>query len=119
MLDFAVNCAQKQGFAGETLSQIRLACEEALVNVINYAYPGGEGTVAITCGAAPGDGIIIEIVDSGIEFDPLSISEPDTTLPLEQRKIGGLGIFMIRKIMSDVKYRRENGRNIFTLTKFK
>ena len=119
MIGFTISFAETQGFDKEVLGQIRLACEEALVNVIKYAYPGGEGTVEISCDNAADGGIEIEISDAGIPFNPLSLPAPDTTLAIEQRKIGGLGIFMIRKIMNDVKYRRDNGRNILTLTKLK
>ena len=117
MTDFTASFAEKQGFDKATVGQIRLASEEALVNVINYAYPGAEGTVEIACEEIQGGGIKIEIKDAGIPFDPLSLPSPDTSLPMEQRNIGGLGIFMIRKIMTSVKYRRENDRNILTLTK--
>lgn len=119
MIDFTVSFAQKQGFDKEAIGQIRLACEEALVNVVNYAHPGTEGTVEISCNTAQGRGIKIEIADAGMPFDPLSLPTPDTSLPMEQRKIGGLGIFMIRKNMNEVKYRRDRGRNILTLTKLK
>lgn len=119
LIEFAVGSAQGQGLGPEALGQVRLACEEALVNVIHYAYPGAEGKVAVDCGAAEGGGIKIEISDSGIAFDPLSLPAPDTTLPMEQRKIGGLGIFMIRKIMDQVLYRRDGGRNVLTLLKKK
>ena len=119
MLDFTVNFAETRGFDKEIIGQIRLASEEAIVNVINHAYPGTEGTVAVSCDAAEGGGIKIEITDEGIPFDPLSLPAPDTSLPMEQRRIGGLGIFMIRKIMNEVKYRRDNGRNVLTLVKLK
>ncbi|MCX5785521.1 MAG: ATP-binding protein [Elusimicrobia bacterium] len=119
MTGFTAGFAEKQGFNKEAVGQIRLASEEALINVINYAYPGAEGTVEVSCDTAGGGAIRIEIKDSGIPFDPLSLPAPDTTLPMEQRKIGGLGIFMIRKLMSDVKYRRDGGCNVLTLIKNK
>ena len=118
MIEFILDHAGKAGFSGEPASQLRLASEEALINVIRYAYPGGAGAVEVACGPADGGrGILIEISDSGIPFDPLSLPVPDTNLPLEQLKIGGLGIFMIRKIMDRVLYRRDGGRNVLTLTK--
>lgn len=119
LIDFAVGCAKKLGFEGQSLSDIRLASEEALVNVINYAYPSKEGNIEVSCEDMSGKGLKLEIKDSGIAFDPLSLPTPDLTLPMEQRKIGGMGIFMIRKVMSSVTYRRENGKNILTLTKLK
>lgn len=117
LIDFALRCAETEGFDKETLGQIRLACEEALVNVVSYAYPGKEGTVAVRCSPALAGGIIIEISDQGIPFDPLSLPVPDTALPMEKRKIGGLGIHLIRRIMDDVRYQRVDGRNVFALTK--
>lgn len=118
LIAHAVGFAGSRGFTGEALSEVRLASEEALVNVINYAYQGGQGNVTVSCGEAGAGGIKIEISDAGVPFDPLSRPAPDTTLPMEQRKIGGLGILMIRKSMDEVTYRRENGRNILMMVKF-
>lgn len=117
LIDFALQAAQEQGLEGKAIGEIRLASEEALVNVINYAYPDREGMVEISCVPAKDGGITIEITDEGVPFDPLAVAEPDTTLPVEERRIGGLGIFMIRKVMDRVAYRRENGCNILTMYK--
>ena len=120
LIEFAVSAAKQEGYDGEALSEIRLASEEALVNVINYAYPDKDGKIDVAVKPDPSKGgVNIEISDSGIPFNPLSLPAPDTKLPIEQRKIGGLGIFMIRKVMNDVKYRRDNDRNILTLVKLK
>ena len=61
--------------------------------------------------------IVIEFRDSGVEFDPLAKPDPDTTLSAEERQIGGLGIYMVKKSMDDVTYSRESGENILTLYK--
>lgn len=100
------------------LYQIRLVCEEIIVNVINYAYPGSEGNVRVSYNI-PDDSRELEIViyDSGVPFDPLAKEDPDINLPLNERKIGGLGIYMVRQYMDDVSYKRENGMNILTLKK--
>jgi sigma-B regulation protein RsbU (phosphoserine phosphatase) len=95
---------------------LNLALEEAVVNIINYAYPPGVvGNITISADTGRGT-IVLTIVDNGQPFDPTNVAEPDTDLPLEQRNIGGLGIHLIRNIMSTVSYRRLDPLNILTLT---
>ena len=119
MIKFITDLAEKSGFTAQHISQIHLAAEEILVNAISYAYSGKNGSVEISCGIGSDDKLLIEIKDSGVPFNPLEKPDPDITLPLEQRKIGGLGIFMTKKIMDSVSYRRENNKNIVTLKKSK
>jgi len=107
-------CARAEGFDQERIQEIELALEEALVNIFNYAYPEGAGEVEVGCGVE-NDHWIIEIIDSGIPFDMTSLSDPDLTADVEERKIGGLGIFLVRKMVDEVTYRREKDRNILTL----
>lgn len=118
MLDFVVDSARAAGFEKELLGKIRLVCEEALANIVHYAYPGGSGDMELQCGP---DGktwtFVIRIVDSGVAFNPFERADPDIHAPVEEREIGGLGIFLIRQIMDSYDYRRENNRNIMTLTK--
>jgi|WetSurMetagenome_2_1015567.scaffolds.fasta_scaffold00045_39 serine/threonine-protein kinase RsbW len=117
MNDFIERESLAAGFDRKTTNKILLAGEEILVNVIHYAYSNG-GDLTISCGPAPGaGGIVIEISDSGVAFNPLDAGEPDLSLPVEERPIGGLGIFMVKNIMDEVRYKRENGRNVFTMTK--
>ncbi len=116
MFAFLREGASKQGFDAKMTSRIQLACEEALVNVINYAYPDKNGNLEITYDNRE-SGLQIEIIDNGIAFDPLSLPDPDITAPMEERRIGGLGIFMMKKIMDCVTYRRDAERNILTLVK--
>ena len=96
--------------------QIPLAIEEAFVNVANYAYPQSEGEAELT---VEGDGSAVKIVlsDSGIPFDPLAKEDPDITLSAEKRDIGGLGIFMVKKIMDKVDYSYTDGKNVLTMYK--
>ena len=109
------NFAGKCGLTQKRIGELELATEEAVVNVIRYAYPKGSGTVEARCGVDENDRIIIEIVDTGTPFNPLSQSKPKLTDDVDERKIGGLGIFFIRMMMDHVKYRHENGKNILTL----
>lgn len=117
MLDFILQGARELGFDARESNRIRLASEEALVNVINYAYPDKNGSVEITYDVDEGRRLVVEIVDSGVAFNPLLAPEPDIESPPENRKIGGLGIYLVRSIMDDLSYRRDEGRNILTLTK--
>jgi anti-sigma regulatory factor (Ser/Thr protein kinase) len=109
------HCAREQGFNQKRISEIELAAEEALVNIFNYAYPGNEGDVEVICKLDPQDRLIIEILDSGVPFDMLSLGEPDTTADISERKVGGLGIFLIRKLMDDVQYQHEGTKNVLSL----
>lgn len=93
-----------------------VAIEEMFVNVAHYAYPGGTGSVKYSI-EPDGNAVTFRLTDSGIPFDPLSRPDPDTTLPAEQRKIGGLGIFMMKKTMDEVHYGRSDGENILTMKK--
>ena len=109
------HCAKEQGFNQKRISEIELAAEEALVNIFNYAYQGNVGDVEVICKLDPQDRLIIEILDSGVPFDMLSLGEPDTTADISERKVGGLGIFLIRKLMDDVQYQHEGTKNVLSL----
>ena len=97
--------------------QLNLAIKEAVVNVMNYAYPAGtEGTVCID--AQMSNGVLQFVIsDSGAPFDPTARAEVDTTLSAEERGIGGLGIHIVRQIMDSIDYKRVDGRNVLTLGK--
>jgi len=117
-LDFLVKGIKQAGIDKKTVFQLRLACEEVIVNVIHYAYPNQQGKVRISYELAEdASNLVILVSDSGVPFNPLEKSEPDISLPIEERQIGGLGIFMVRKVMDSVEYTREDGRNILTLRK--
>jgi len=117
MVGFIGEGAENQGFVQKTIHQIHLACEEALVNVIHYAYPDGNGDIELTYDLNEEKGFVIEIIDRGVPFDPLSLPEPDIGASIEDRKIGGLGVYMMRNIMDEVRYKREGDRNILALIK--
>ena len=104
------------GFTEETILDTQLAVEEAITNVIVHGYkePGGE--VVITCYVGS-DCVEVEIADTAPRFDPLSMPEPDLESSIDNRRIGGLGVFLIRQVMDGVSYRYENGKNILLMTK--
>ena len=98
--------------------QLMISCDEIFTNIASYAYPDGNGSVAVAIEFVPETQCLrIIFSDSGIAFDPLEISEPDTKVALSERKIGGLGMFMVKKMMDSVEYCRQSGKNILTLTK--
>ena len=97
--------------------QLQLAVEEAVVNVIEYAYPADtEGSVDITM-MFDGHWLKVVIDDSGVAFDPTAEKKVDTTLSVEERRVGGLGIYLVRELMDSINYERINGHNILTLIK--
>jgi len=95
---------------------IDVSIEELFVNIASYAYGDDKGDAEIKVSFS-GDDVAITLKDSGFEFDPTAKKDPDITASAEERGIGGLGIFMVKKYMDDVSYVRENGYNILTITK--
>ncbi len=98
--------------------QIDVAVEEIYVNIANYAYAPETGKAYISVRPDPDNAsVTIEFRDNGIPFDPLAKADPDVTLSAEERKIGGLGIYMVKKSMDAMEYSRKDGQNILTITK--
>ena len=96
---------------------LNLALEEAVTNVVLYAYPQGTaGTVDVSA-KAHGGKLTFTLSDSGTPFDPTQVPDADTNAPLEERRIGGLGIHLVRNIMDSVKYEYSEGKNILTMIK--
>ncbi len=119
LIEFVSGCAKEKGFSGKRVKEIELATEEVLVNIFNYAYPEGPGDVEVSCNQADDTRFIIEISDSGIPFDSRSLADPDVTSDISERKIGGLGVFLVRKIADEVHYRRDGGENILSLVLYR
>ena len=124
----AENLEEVQAFVDERLEaadcpmkaqmQIAVAVEEIFTNIANYAYAPekGKATVRVEVSEEPVT-VTITFVDHGVPYDPLAKEDPDVTLSAEERKIGGLGIFMTKKLMDDVNYSYKDGQNILTLKK--
>jgi serine/threonine-protein kinase RsbW len=115
LIESVSGCARELGFDQKRVSEIELAAEEALINIINYSYPERPGEIEINC-KLDGCSFIIELIDAGIPFDVTSLPDPDITADIDDRKIGGLGVFLLKRVMDRVDYRRENDRNILSLT---
>ena len=100
------------------LMQIRVAIDEIISNIAYYAYPGKRGKVTVSFAfEEESRTAVLTFTDSGIPYDPLQYAEADVSLPASKRQIGGLGIFLVRKTMDSVSYRRENGMNILCIRK--
>lgn len=97
--------------------QIDVAVEEIFVNIAHYAYKPEIGRAQVQLDFEPGNVAAITFIDSGIPYDPLAKADPDVTLSAEERQIGGLGIYMVKKSMDEMLYAREDGKNILTLKK--
>lgn len=99
-------------------TQIDVAIDELFSNIAHYAYhPGvGPATVRVELTEQPCS-VVVTFIDNGVPYDPLKKEDPDTTLSADERQIGGLGIFMVKKSMDAVEYTYKDGQNILTITK--
>ncbi|MBQ8202055.1 MAG: ATP-binding protein [Clostridia bacterium] len=118
VLDFINAELESHDVPMKTIMQIDIAVEELFVNIAHYAYNPdvGEATVAVDVEEAP-PCAVIRFIDRGKPYDPLSREDPDVTLGVEERQIGGLGIYMVKKSMDEVVYTYEDGQNILTIRK--
>lgn len=114
LVSFVAECAGQQGYSPDEMRRIELAAEEALVNICRYAYPDRSGDIEISCRTGR-DVSVIEIADSGIPFDCSTQTCPDIDASLCDRKVGGLGIYLMHKMVDEVSYCRDGDRNILTL----
>ena len=111
--EFAAGCADSR-----LRNRMKVACEEALVNVISYAYAGTPGTIELACGfSAQADVFTVRIADSGAPYNPLEREMPDVEADISERQVGGLGVYLYTTIMDEVSYAYENGKNILLLRK--
>lgn len=116
MIQFILETIENTPNKDKLSGKLRLVSEEILVNIINYAYPEKLGNVYINTELL-NNTLVLKIIDEGIKFDPLERQNPDITIPLEERTIGGLGIFMVKNIMDEISYSYENNKNILTMKK--
>lgn len=118
VLSFADTILEEMECPTKTQMQIDIAIEELFVNIAHYAYPSGSGDAVIEIEPdMSAKSIQITLVDSGIPYDPLKNEDPDITLSADDRPIGGLGIFMVKKSMDDVSYEYKDGKNRLTIRK--
>ena len=108
--DFLTETMQQFGMKEDEGVQVRLAVNEACTNIIQYAYSGeSEKSIVILCSMS-GNDLVIEIRDWGKPFDPEAVPQPDIDSELFERKEGGMGIFLMKQMMNDVRYDFRTGR---------
>lgn len=111
--------AEDAGLAPDKTFQLNLALEEAVVNVMNYAFPGKEGMTFFVEAETLADRLNFVIDDAGVPFDPTKNEDPDITLSAEEREIGGLGIMLVRQFMQEIAYEYKEGHNRLSLSMMK
>jgi anti-sigma regulatory factor (Ser/Thr protein kinase) len=109
-MDFIESQLIEDGVGNQDKTNILTACEEVIVNIVNYAYGDTAGELKIEYERKP-DRIILTFIDGGLAFNPLEAPEVDTDLPLEERNVGGLGIFMVKNMMDNVEYEYKERKN--------
>jgi serine/threonine-protein kinase RsbW len=112
---FVLQTIKDLNITPEIVPKIELVLEEVLTNIIKYAYPTGEGDVEVQCTLLNKDKLCFVILDWGKPFNPLKENNPDLSTDLFERRIGGLGIFLVRKMVYEVDYHYEGGKNILNL----
>jgi anti-sigma regulatory factor (Ser/Thr protein kinase) len=117
VLAFIADLCARHNIPPDTEYDLKLALDEVVSNVARHAYPKDEDH-QFTLGVTVSDEeFAARVIDDGIAFDPLAHPPPNLDVPLEERKEGGLGIFLVRQIMTSVEYQRVDGKNIMTLRK--
>ena len=106
-----------QDYPIKTQNQINIAIDEVFSNIARYAYPHDTDEATVRIEVEVKEEITITFEDNGIAYDPLAKQDPDTELSTEEREIGGLGIFLVKKLMDDVEYKRIGDKNILILKK--
>ncbi|MBQ7739894.1 MAG: ATP-binding protein [Eubacterium sp.] len=116
VIDFVDGYLEENECSMKNQAKIDLSLEEIYVNIANYAYGDEIGKAEIEV-SREGDDVIIVVKDSGTPYNPLEKTDPDISLSAEERQIGGLGIFLVKKNMDFVSYAYEDSKNIFTMKK--
>jgi serine/threonine-protein kinase RsbW len=111
------NFGQKCGLSSRTLLELNLILEEVLANVISYAYPDNRRHEIVVCADWRDGELVIEVEDDGRPLNPLEIPRPDLDRPLEQRKVGGLGLHLIREFTTNIEYTRRGQKNHLVMRK--
>ena len=117
LVTFIETIGEEMGLSPTLIMSLNVALEEAVSNIIQYAYPKKFDQDISIEALKENNALIFTITDTGVEFDPTKGGDVDITLTVEDRPIGGLGIFLIKKIMNVIEYQRIDGMNVLTLKK--
>ena len=116
--DFISDCCARSGVPDETVFDLKLAVDEACTNIIEHGYKGMNPGSIILSFRIESDRILVQITDFGHVFEPASAPKPDLNVPLEDRPVGGLGLYLIYKTMDNIDYESSEEGNTLTFTKF-
>lgn len=117
--NFVANHAASHGFNTQKISDIRLAVDEAITNIIKHAYKGDDSHTIDIKVSFRDDKICIQILDTGATFNLKTFPQPDIKEKIKQKKRGGMGVYLIHSLMDDVSYGRKSGSNEMTMCKYK
>ncbi len=115
--EFVDGLLEEMGSSMKAQMQVDVALDELLSNVAYYAYKDGAGSFTVTFEVRGEDTAVITLIDQGIPYDPLAKEDPDISLSAEERPIGGLGIYLVKKTMDELIYERRDEKNILTIVK--
>ncbi len=114
--EFVLDKARSADVLAQVIQTIELVLEEVILNIMSYAFETGQtGTIKTGCAQVAPGLFQVQIIDQGRAFDPLAQPDPDTALPLEDRKTGGLGIYLVREMADEIKFQRQDGQNILDI----
>jgi serine/threonine-protein kinase RsbW len=113
--EFVVTAAREAGMVEESLPFLDMALEELATNVIKYAYPDQPGYLRLVCTKDENDHFFLSLIDQGPSFNPLEAPPPDLTSDVDQRRPGGLGIYLTAHLAGRLEYHRKNQENLLTL----
>ncbi|MDO4976624.1 MAG: ATP-binding protein [Eubacteriales bacterium] len=116
--EFVEKELKTMGCPRKSIIQIKVAIDEIFSNILHYGYPNKKGPVTVdVIEREDPHSVYIRFSDHGIPYNPIKAEDPDVTLSAEEREIGGLGIYLVKQSMDDMKYKYENGQNILTIQK--
>ena len=114
-MERVIECARESGIGEHKVGSMELALEEAIVNIVKYSSNAPDSVITVECGLKNENEFRIDIIDDGPEFNPLDRDTPDTGTDINDRPIGGLGIFFIKEMTDGVSYTRKDNKNILTI----
>ncbi|MDD4170005.1 MAG: ATP-binding protein [Desulfotomaculaceae bacterium] len=112
--EYVSDCAEKAELHPKQVIHLQVAIDEVVANICHYAYQNPPGEVLVQIESGKGR-FAVDFIDEGVPFDPLTVDEPDIDADIPDREVGGLGIFLVRRVIDEVHYKRDGIKNILTL----
>ena len=117
LIGFIIGFAKENGFDKQRIWELELVADEIFSNIIDHAYPQQKGNIEVYCCFDDNKGLLMKINDHGIPFNPLSYPDPEISPDIEKISTKGFGIFLIRRLMDSIEYKREESKNCLILEK--